>query len=40
MGAAVAAVLPGGPLVAVPVSITVAVGIGLLIDVVTRRVRN
>ncbi|MFJ2550274.1 DedA family protein [Microbacterium sp. NPDC087591] len=40
VGAAVAAVLPGGPLVAVPVSITVAVGIGLLIDVVTRRVRN
>jgi membrane protein DedA with SNARE-associated domain len=40
IGAAVAAVLPGGPLVAVPVSIAVAVGIGLLIDVVTRRVRN
>ncbi|MEV4667076.1 DedA family protein [Microbacterium sp. LWO12-1.2] len=40
VGAAVAAILPGGPLVAVPVSIAVAVGIGLLIDVITRRVRN
>lgn len=40
VGAAVAAILPGGPLVAVPVSIAVAVGIGLLIDVVTRRVRR
>ncbi len=40
VGAAVAALLPGGPLVAVPVSIVVAVGLGLLIDVVVRRVRR
>ncbi|GGM48023.1 DedA family protein [Microbacterium saperdae] len=40
VGAAIAAILPGGPLVAVPVSIVVAVGIGVLIDVITRRVRN
>lgn len=32
VGAAVAAVLPGGPLVAVPVSIAVAVGLGLVLD--------
>jgi membrane protein DedA with SNARE-associated domain len=40
VGAAVAAILPGGPLVAVPVSIAVAVGIGVLIDLIGRRVRN
>lgn len=40
VGAAVAAILPGGPLIAVPVSIVVAVGIGLLVDVCTRRVRR
>ncbi len=40
VGAAVAAIVPGGPLVAVPVSIAVAIGVGLLIDVVTRRRRT
>ncbi|MFK0401431.1 DedA family protein [Microbacterium sp. NPDC090225] len=37
VGAAVAALLPGGPIVAVPVSIAVAIGLGLLIDLITRR---
>lgn len=37
VGAAVAALLPGGVLVAVPVSIAVAVGLGLLIDLIVRR---
>lgn len=38
VGAAVAAIVPGGPLVAVPVSVLAAVGLGLLIDLlVTRR---
>ena len=37
IGAVVAAVVPGGPLVAVVVSIVVAVGIGLGIDVVLAR---
>ncbi|WP_435744260.1 DedA family protein [Microbacterium sp. PMB16] len=40
VGAAVAAIVPGGPLVAVPVSIGVAVAVGVLIDVVTRRARR
>lgn len=40
VGAVVAAVVPGGPLVAVPVSIVVAVGIGLLIDAARRRTRR
>lgn len=40
IGAAVAAILPGGPIVAIPVSIVVAVGIGLLIDLCTRRLRR
>lgn len=40
VGAIVATVLPGGPLVAVPVSIAVAVGLGLAIDLVTRRKRS
>lgn len=40
VGAAVAAIVPGGPLVAVPVSIGVAVGLGLLIDRLTRRRRG
>jgi membrane protein DedA with SNARE-associated domain len=40
IGAAVAAIVPGGPLVAVPVSIGVAIGLGLLIDVITRRRRT
>lgn len=40
VGAAVAAIVPGGPLVAVPVSIAVAVGVGLLIDLFTRRRRT
>lgn len=39
VGAAVAAVVPGGPLVAVPVSIAVAVGVGALIDLALRRGR-
>lgn len=38
VGAVIATLLPGGPLVAVPVSIVVAVGIGLAIDAITRRV--
>jgi membrane-associated protein len=40
VGAAVAAIVPGGPLVAVPVSIGVAVAVGVLIDLVTRRTRT
>ncbi|CAH0126704.1 putative membrane protein Rv0364 [Microbacterium oxydans] len=40
VGAAIAAILPGGPLVAIPVSIVVAIGIGLLIDLGTRRTRR
>lgn len=37
VGAAVASVLPGGPVVAVPVSIVLAIGLGLLWDRLTRR---
>ncbi|WP_426169331.1 DedA family protein [Microbacterium sp. DWRC1-3] len=40
VGAAVAAILPGGPLVAVPVSIVLAIGLGALIDVCLRRRRG
>lgn len=40
VGAAVASIAPGGPLVAVPVSIGVAVAIGVLIDLWTRRTRS
>lgn len=40
MGAAVAAIVPGGPLVAVPVSVGVAVAVGVLIDLTTRRRRS
>lgn len=40
VGATVAAILPGGPLVAVPVSILLAVGLGLLIDLCVRRTRG
>ncbi len=40
VGAMVAAFLPGGPLVAVPVSILLAVGLGLLIDLCVRRTRG
>ena len=40
VGAAVATLIPGGPLVAVPASIVVAVGIGLLIDAFVRRMRK
>lgn len=40
VGAAVAVVVPGGPLIAVPVSIAVALSIGLLIDAFTRRRRT
>jgi len=39
VGAAIAALLPGGPLVAVPVSVVVAIGFGLVIDRITRRMR-
>jgi membrane protein DedA with SNARE-associated domain len=40
VGAAVAAILPGGPLIAVPVSIVVALGLGLLLDRVLRGSRG
>lgn len=40
VGAAVAAILPGGPLVAVPVSVVLAIGLGALIDRITRHVRR
>lgn len=40
VGAMVAAFLPGGPLVAVPVSILLAVGLGVLIDLCVRRTRG
>ncbi|UTT51501.1 MULTISPECIES: DedA family protein [Microbacterium] len=40
VGAAVAAILPGGPLVAVPVSIVLAIGLGALIDLCVRRRRG
>ena len=40
VGAAVAAILPGGPLVAVPVSVVVAVGLGAMIDLIVRRTRR
>lgn len=40
VGAAVAAILPGGPLVAVPVSVALAIGLGVLIDLATRRTRG
>ncbi|MGO4486907.1 DedA family protein [Microbacterium sp. 2RAF4] len=40
VGAAVATLLPGGPLVAVPVSILLAIGLGALIDLCVRRSRE
>ncbi|MEW2460839.1 MULTISPECIES: DedA family protein [Microbacterium] len=40
VGALIAAVLPGGPLVAVPVSIVVAVALGLAVDRVAARRRG
>ncbi len=40
VGAVVATVVPGGPFVAVIVSIVVAVGLGIAIDVITTRVRR
>jgi len=40
VGAVVATILPGGPVVAVLVSIAVAIGLGALIDVLTRRLRR
>ncbi|MDR6868653.1 membrane protein DedA with SNARE-associated domain [Microbacterium resistens] len=40
IGAVVATVIPGGPIVAIIVSVIVAVGIGLLIDVVVGRSRR
>lgn len=39
LGAAIAAILPGGPVVAVLVSAAVAVGVGLLIDFAVTRAR-
>ncbi len=40
VGAIVATIVPGGPVVAVLVSIGVAVSLGVLIDVVTSRIRR
>ena len=40
VGAAVATLFPGGPLVAVPVSIVLAIGLGALIDLWVRRSRG
>lgn len=40
VGALVAALVPGGPLVAVPVSVAVAVGLGAVVDLVSRRARR
>ena len=40
VGALVAVLLPGGPLVAVVVSVLVALGLGAVIDVVSRRARD
>ncbi len=40
VGAAIAAIVPGGPLVAVPVSIVFAIGLGALIDRITRRAKG
>nr|WP_236571177.1 VTT domain-containing protein [Microbacterium hydrocarbonoxydans] len=40
LGAIVAVLLPGGPVVAVVVSVIVALGLGAAIDVVSRRARN
>ncbi|MGW9156340.1 DedA family protein [Microbacterium sp. NPDC055665] len=40
VGALVAAVLPGGPLVAVPVSIVIALGLGVLLDRILRGTRG
>lgn len=40
VGAVVAALVPGGPVVAIMVSVAVALGIGAMIDAVSRRVRK
>lgn len=40
VGALVAVVLPGGPLVAVPVSIVIALGLGVLLDRILRGTRG
>ncbi|WP_255305155.1 DedA family protein [Microbacterium sp. 3J1] len=40
VGAIVAALVPGGPVVAVIVSVVVAVGLGAVIDLATRRARR
>ena len=40
VGAVVAAILPGGPLVAVPVSILIALGLGVLLDRILRGTRG
>ena len=40
IGAVVAAIVPGGPVVAIVVSIAVAVGVGVLIDVLVSRSRR
>ena len=37
VGATIAAILPGGPVIAVPVSIVVALGLGVLLDRLSRR---
>lgn len=40
VGAIVAALVPGGPVMAVVVSVTVALGLGAVIDIVSRRARR
>ncbi|MFB8190277.1 DedA family protein [Microbacterium sp. NPDC055988] len=40
VGALVAAIVPGGPLVAVPISIVVALGLGVLLDRILRGTRG
>ena len=40
VGAVVAALVPGGPVVAIAVSVAIAVGLGAVIDVVSRRSRK
>ncbi|MBO9625363.1 MAG: VTT domain-containing protein [Microbacterium sp.] len=40
VGAIVATIVPGGPVVAVIVSIVVAIGLGVVIDLITTRVRR
>ena len=40
IGAAVAQLVPGGPWVAIPISVALAIGLGLLIDMLTTRRRR